>query len=189
MLNEIDLYLSFKTDFHQHYAPLCQYANGFLEDLNASEDVVQDIFLKVWERKQELIGKAEMKYYLYVAVRNNCISRIREQMRAPIERTDIDWHSVSLADEVPGDTASWDAPLLIRDALAQLPERCREVFILSRVSRLTYQRIAETMGISVKTVENQMGKAIKILKSYGRERNDVILILILMICLDRFIST
>ncbi|MEO6915364.1 MAG: RNA polymerase sigma-70 factor [Chitinophagaceae bacterium] len=179
MLRKTDSYKSFKADFHLHYAPLCQYANGFLDDLDAAEDVVQDVFLKVWERKQDLLGKTDLRYYLYVAVRNNCISRKRDKMKTPVESAEVDWNRISLADEKQEKSSNWDAPSVIKEALARLPKRCREVFILSRVSQLTYQRIAETMGISVKTVENQMGKAFRILKSYGRERNDIVLLLLI----------
>lgn len=174
-----ELYTSFKSDFHQLYQPLCQYANGFLEDLEASEDVVQEIFLKLWEKKQELVGKPELKFYLYIAVRNNCLTRIRRRSSSPVEKNEVDWSTVSISDEKPDPYSFIDAPSIIREGLSRLPERCREIFILSRVSQLTYQRIADTMGISIKTVENQMGKAIKILKLYGKEKGDILLLLLI----------
>lgn len=173
-------YTLFKTDFHQLYQPLCQYANGFLEDMDASEDVVQDIFLKLWEKKQDLVGKPELKYYLYIAVRNNCLTVLRKKANGPVENNGVDWSGIHITEENAATTSFIDAPSIIREGLSRLPARCREIFILSRVSQLTYQRIAETMGISVKTVENQMGKAIKILKLYGKEKGDILLLILLL---------
>lgn len=179
MSEKSELYTLFKTDFHQLYQPLCQYANGFLEDMDASEDLVQDIFLKLWEKKQDLVGKTELKYYLYIAVRNNCLTKLRKLAKGPLEKTGVDWSGIHITEENTKANSFIDAPSIIREGLNRLPARCREIFILSRVSQLTYQRIADTMGISVKTVENQMGKAIKILKLYGKEKNDILLLLLI----------
>ncbi|MBS1567192.1 MAG: hypothetical protein JST39_22605, partial [Bacteroidetes bacterium] len=71
MQEQSSLYQLFQQDFHQHYRPLCQYAFTLVKEEEACEDIVQEIFLRVWEKKQDLVGSEAIRYYLYTATRNN----------------------------------------------------------------------------------------------------------------------
>ena len=134
--------------------------------------------MRVWEKKQNLIGSEELTWYLYTAIRNNCLSFLEKKQKTVLG----DFNSQEIVDTTPNDLpgppakeADYDA--LLKKALENLPPKCREVFVLSRVSNLTYKQISDSLGISIKTVENQMGKALKILRSYIRQKQGLPIIL------------
>ncbi|NML21502.1 RNA polymerase sigma-70 factor [Pseudoflavitalea sp. G-6-1-2] len=164
------LYHQFQQEFSRFYEPLCQYAYTLVKEMNVCEDIVQDIFMHVWEKKQSLVGNEGIRYYLYTAVRNNCLTwlqRNKKQMVTALTGQEtIATEQVHLSPE----KAETDFMALLKSALDKLPPKCREVFVLSRMGKLTYQEIADSQGISVKTVENQMGKALKILRLFIKER-------------------
>ncbi|RYD51760.1 MAG: RNA polymerase sigma-70 factor [Sphingobacteriales bacterium] len=159
---------SFQQLFAREYEGLCRYAFTYLHDEHTCEDVVQDTFVKIWETKRELIDNPNIRFYLFTAVRNNCISYLRKAKTS----------AVILTEETPEPFPEPTIPATqllamedektrqIAEALNQLPPKCREVFMLVKWQGLSYKDAAATLGISVKTVENQMGKAIKIFKNW-----------------------
>lgn len=162
---------SFRFFFDQHYQKLCSYAYSFLKDDESCEDVVQEIFIAIWEKRRDLIGSDQLRFYVFSAVRNNCIRHLKKNQKHRI---------VELKDENEGSDddifikidppeAASEPSVLIAKAMDQLPAKCREVFLLSRLSDQSYQQIADSLGISIKTVENQMGKALKIMREFARE--------------------
>jgi len=159
-------YRSFQIVFNTYYNSLCNYAYGFLQDEDASEDIVQEVFTRIWERRQDLIGTEEVRYYLFTAVRNNCISQMRKDKKRDI----IDWDDGSVWYTQDKEDSVKDYRALIQKAIEGLPPRCREVFLLSRLSNMTYKEIAGSLDISEKTVENQMGKALKLMRTFLKER-------------------
>lgn len=166
----------FREDFHQYYSTLCQYAFTILKDADLCEDVVQEVFLRVWEKKQELVGSKELRFYLFTAVRNNCLTALEKSRK--YSTTSLNDHdAVAEQKELfPEKQNGKTYDELLAEALAQLPPKCREVFILSRMSKLTYQQIGDTLGISVKTVENQMGKALRTLRGFVKGLQYIIII-------------
>ena len=152
----------FEHLFRTHYSDLCSYANGFLKDADASEDVVQEVMLRIWNSRGtiEIIGS--QRSYLFRAVRNSCLNvlkhiSIQEQYQESRERLEPGTD--------PGDTmVASELQVKIRAAINLLPVERRKVFILSRYEGLTYSQAAEKLGISVKTVENQMTKALQFLR-------------------------
>jgi RNA polymerase sigma-70 factor (ECF subfamily) len=176
------LYRLFQETFYKYYEPLCKYAFTIVKEPHSCEDIVQETFLRVWEKKQNLIGSEELVWYFYTAVRNNCLSFLEKKQKTVLG--DIDGGAFT---ETPGErpaavTKETDFDTLLKNALENLPPKCREVFVLSRVSNLTYKQISDSLGISIKTVENQMGKALKILRAYIRQKQGlpVIACIILM---------
>jgi len=131
--------------------------------------VVQDTFIKIWEQKKDLIESPNIKFYLVTAVRNNCISFIRKQKTQQVKYTD----ETPEPEPEPHFTASQheqqakEQQQKIADALNQLPPKCREVFLLIKLHGMSYKQAAEALDISVKTIENQMGKAIKVLREFA----------------------
>jgi len=164
------LYQSFQQSFFQLYEPLCQYACTLVKEPTASEDIVQDAFMRIWEKKRDLIGKPDLQYYLYTAVRNNCLTFLEKQRRNP----SVQLSSEDIPDEItahPGEKLpETDIASLLTQAFDQLPPKCREVFALSRINGLSYQQISEVLGISIKTVENQIGKALKIVRAFWQQK-------------------
>jgi RNA polymerase sigma-70 factor (family 1) len=157
---------AFKTLFAQEYSNLCRYALTFLNDAHHAEDVVQETFIKIWEKKQDLILMPEIRYYLITAVRNNCISAIRKIRTQNVQYTE----AAPEPEPEPYLTAmqhreqATEQSRKIAEALDRLPAKCREVFLMVKMQGLSYKQTAEALDIAVKTVENQMGKALRVLR-------------------------
>lgn len=161
----------FNSLFKSLYCSLCKYAYSFLKDHDSSEDVVQSALIFLWEQKRELIGTDNAKYYLFTTVKNNSISILRKSNRL---YNLIDFNS--LKDVVYEDAENdqqeiFSAQELVEEAISGLPPKCAKVFKYSKMYNFTYKEIAIRMGISVKTVENHMGKAIKYMRDFKNFRN------------------
>lgn len=160
--------IAFRNLFAQEYSKLCRYALTFLQDSHQAEDVVQETFIKIWERKRDMIASPEIRFYLVTAVRNNCISALRKLRSQNIQFTE----NTPEPEPEPHITAlqlheaASEQSRIIAAALDRLPPKCREVFLLVKMQGLSYKQAAETLGLSVKTIENQMGKAIKVLREH-----------------------
>lgn len=156
----------FQQVFNQEYNGLCRYALSYVQDAHAAEDVVQDTFIRIWESKREVITSPDIRYYLITAVRNNCISALRKAKSSLLQFPE---HAPEGEPE-PFRTLSQrreeanEQQRKISDALNALPAKCREVFLLIKMQGLSYKQAADTLGISVKTVEAQMGKALRVMR-------------------------
>lgn len=156
----------FRALFRDEYAKLCRYALSYMQDEQLAEDVVQDTFIRIWEQKQDMLASPNVRFYLVTAVRNNCISLLRKQKVQPVyypdktpEPNPEPWYSRREQQEVMDERQQ----KIVR-ALNMLPPKCREVFLLVKLQGLSYKQAAATLEISVKTVENQMGKALRIFR-------------------------
>lgn len=163
-LNPIVDKAGFERLFKQHYSHLCAYANNFLKDQMASEEVVQEVMFKIWVNRESIDIRTSMQSYLFRSVRNGCMNvlkhiDIREEFKV--------YNEASLNEPQRSHEENMIVSELeqkIRLAIDQLPMERKKVFIMSRYDGLTYAEIASQLGISVKTVENQMGKALKYLR-------------------------
>jgi RNA polymerase sigma-70 factor (family 1) len=167
-ISEEHLYRQFQTVFNTYYNSLCNYAFTFVKNEDTSEDIVQEIFIKIWEGRRELLLEEGVRYYLFTAVRNNCITWLRQKKNTGT----VEWNEDLLNEPVPEKEMGGfeDYELLLQKAIDRLPPKCREAFLLSRFSNMTYKQIGASLGISVKTVENQLGKALKILRAFLKEK-------------------
>lgn len=141
----------FEEYFRKLYLPLGMYALRIVDDADDAEDLVVETFLKTWHQVEEGGEIDNFKAFLYRVVRNECISFLRRKK----ETVGVEF--IPEVDEETVDTSERDAE--IWKAIDQLPEKCREVFLLSKCDGLTNEEIAEELGISIKTVKNQMTKA------------------------------
>lgn len=157
---------SFKNLFELHYSPLCNFAYRITDDIDQAEDIVQDIFVKVWNDPDLLDGNKNINSYLYSMVRNRALEVIRrENISQKINRQLEYIQNNAATTNVEEDEI--EKLLLVEQiyvSIRQLPPKCSEVFTLSKVNGLTYVQIAEKMNISVKTVENHMGKALRLMR-------------------------
>jgi len=154
---------AFDSIFRAWYAPLVRAAEAMLRDRAAAEEVVQDMMLTLWQRRETLEVDESLRAYLYRATRNRALNHLRRQrveLRGEPYLGDRN-ATAPIADSALGERELAEA---IHDAVGALPPRCREVFELSRAHGLTYAEIAKTLEISVKTVEVQMGKALRVLR-------------------------
>lgn len=152
----------FEQAFREHYKGLYSYAYTFLKDDALAEESVQNIFYKLWEKKQIVSELQSIAAYLYRAVYNECMNHLKHQkVRQNYEAHTL--HTHNYADTA--DAAAYnELQQQITKALNELPEQCRTIFQMSRFEDMKYREIADKLGISVKTVENQMGKALKRMK-------------------------
>ena len=159
---------AFKILFDTWYAPLCHYASHFLNDDDQAEEVVQELFVKLWEKKKELFIETSLKHYLFRSVRNQCLNLIRQNKVRKLHALKL--RDALLTEDSPEDyRITPEALLKIEEGIASLPEKRQEIFRLNRQEGLKYREIAEKLGISVKTVEVQMGAALKTLREKFRD--------------------
>lgn len=155
----------FESLFNEHYANLCAYANNFLKDVEASEEVVQDVLFKLWINRGSIEINTSVSSYLFRSVRNAALNvikhvNIREDYKVHNERM-IQMQEHDEEDKV----IVSELEEKIRKAIDELPLERRKIFIMSRYEGLKYREIADKLDISVKTVENQMGSALKHLRT------------------------
>ncbi|HEY6902408.1 MAG TPA: RNA polymerase sigma-70 factor [Puia sp.] len=176
---ETEQYRQFQTVFRTYYNQLCNYALTFTKDEDVCEDIVQDLFIKVWEQRRGLLRETSIRYYLFTAVRNNCISWLRKEKQQGTVRL-TSQESPAVTPDYSKETAGGekDERHLIEQAIARLPPKCKEVFLLSRFGKLSYREIASSLGISEKTVENQLGKALKMLRAFLKESRASLILMI-----------
>ncbi len=161
---EISSELAFEKVFKIYYKPLCHYAYSFLYDEAEAEEVVQNTFVKIWERKSEIEITDSTKAYLYSMVRNQCLNVIKHEKVKKHFAQDHTYAAETSRPLVEEKILLTDLESKIVEAMQALPAQCRLIFQLSRFEELKYQEIAAQLEISVKTVENQMGKALKIMR-------------------------
>lgn len=173
---------AFERIFKQYFKSLHSYALMFLKDEALAEEAVQNVFVRIWEKKDQLNVLGSLKAYLYRAVHNESLNYLKHQK----VRADYQLHYSNTMEEAQeqteGKVIASELEKQILSALNDLPQQCRLIFQMSRFEQLKYQEIADQLGLSIKTVENQMGKALKIMRLKLTE----FLPLILLILFDLF---
>ncbi|MBL7874168.1 MAG: RNA polymerase sigma-70 factor [Cyclobacteriaceae bacterium] len=160
---------AFEMIFKTYYQPLCRYAYSFLQDKEEAEEVVQSSFITVWDKRNDLTIETSVKAYLYRMVRNSCLNVIKhEKVKQQHVAHELAVSEVS-HESVSQKVHATELEAKISEAMKTLPEQCRLVFQLSRFEELKYQEIADQLQISVKTVENHMGKALKLMRIQLRD--------------------
>lgn len=149
--------------FRTWYPTLVRVGTALLHDVDAAEEVAQDVMLELWRRRHVLDADVPLRAYLLRAVRNRALNhlrhlKVRREAASDIEAT----YDAPVGTDQP--IVAKELAAAVQQALRELPPRCREVFELSRVHGLRYAEIAGALEISQKTVEAQMGKALKIMR-------------------------
>jgi RNA polymerase sigma-70 factor (ECF subfamily) len=154
---------AFERLFHCYYSHLCLFAEHYVHNHAEAEEIVQDIFVSIWEKKEKIAITTSVKNYLFRSVKNNCLNYIKHNQ---IKNQYADKLLSESRPEDPGDSDFIESGLLqkIEECINSLPEKRREVFRLSREEGLKYREIAEKLNISVKTVETHIGLSIKTLR-------------------------
>ncbi len=154
---------AFDAIFRAHYGALVGLAESLLRGRGLAEEVVQEVMLELWRRRETLAVEESLRAYLFRATRNRALNHLRhERVRvAAAPRLQVDSASPAAAEP---NLVQQEIDAALAQAMGALPPRCREIFELSRVHGLRYAEIASTLGLSVKTVEAQMGKALRILR-------------------------
>ena len=156
---------AFEKVFKEYYGPLLNLARGILRSELLAEEQVQEIFVKLWEGRDSLRDDLKLLPYLLTSVRNKCYNQAR---RMQVEQKYVDLVQNEYREQILNyDYEEVDEKMIARihQSIALMPDKCREVFYLSRFEGLNHKQIAEKLGISTKTVENHITKAMKKLKA------------------------
>ncbi len=155
---------AFEALFHAYHAGMCSFAYRYLGARDLAEEIVQEVFLCVWERRETWHIRTSVRSYLLTAVRNAALSYLRHERVVRRRQTEIPDAQETLAASPEAGAQEAEMITAVREAIARLPERCRLVFTLHREQGLTYVEVAEVLGISPRTVEVQIGRALKALR-------------------------
>jgi len=156
---------SFEALFHHYYGGLCGYSESLVGMKEVAEEVVQDVFFNIWKNREKLQIRQSLQSYLYRAAYNNSMMYLRK-MRREHFMEDLSRPEPSVDAPDPSQIIQLDeVSQLISQTLDSLPERTREIFRLNRQEGLKYREIALKLSISEKTVEANMGKALKALRN------------------------
>ena len=160
---------SFEEVFHRFYQGLCLYAKTVLKNQEVSEEIVQEVFYNIWKNRENLGITISLNNYLYKSVFNNSLMYLRKMKRelhlddkVPVEKPDEYNDPSSLFD-------SYELNKAIEKTIRELPQRTRKIFMLNRMEGLRYKEIADKLSVSVKTVEADMGKALKAFRNSLKE--------------------
>lgn len=159
--------IDIKDIFNNNYSALCNYANVIVKDKHIAEDIVQSIFIQLWEHKKlEHVEKPEP--YLMKCVRYKCL----DYLKSPNRKKEIYTNKLPDINQTQQQTLNEEDILPILHYFAsKLPSKMQRVFLMSRQQGMTYKEIAQDLDISVKTVENQMGTALKKLRILLRDHH------------------
>jgi RNA polymerase sigma-70 factor, ECF subfamily len=175
-LAEIDSVNTLEMLYKNYYEVLINYGFSLLKDRDEAEDTVQQVFINLWKKRQEIKIEQSIKSYLYTSVYNAALNKLKhEKVRANYSK-----EVMALSEGLYVQTTHLkDLQARIDWAIGQLPEQCGHVFKLSRYQHLKYQEIADQLGISIKTVENHMGKALKLMREMLKEYLPILIIFLL----------
>ena len=154
----------FEELFIRYCQPLINFNLRLVGEVEIAEDITQDVFIYIWKNRSKLKPELSIKSYLFTSVRNRALNHLRHKKIEVGDVANKAREPVNL--ETPeGNLDQREMRIILDQFIAQLPEKCREIFTMSKIDGLKYAEIAEILGISVKTVEAQMGLALKKLRA------------------------
>ena len=160
-----------------YYKKLCDYASNLARDDFKSEDIVQNVIVRMWQQREKLNPNISIKNYLYKSVYNEFIDQYRKDIAiTALEKKYIE--GLDSFTEVQNEDETNRLMTLVQREIEQLPPKCKETFLLSKQDGLTYSEIAEFQNVSVNTVEKQMVKAFSIIRKKMKEKISAFLFLL-----------
>lgn len=159
----------FENIFRTYFSPLCKVVFKLVKDREASEDIVQDVFMKLWNRRNDLQLNTSIKSYLYKAAINTALNHIKTQKKST-KVEDFEDGAMELVSVGTEEILSFkEVQEKLAKSLDKLPPKCKAIFILIKYEDMSYAEASQALEISVKTVENQMGKALKHMRTEMQE--------------------
>lgn len=160
----------FESLFRSSYVALVRYAKTLLKDQDTAEEIVQDLFCRIWKDREKIQIESSLNGYLFRAVHNSCLHFI-EHKRIVVKHAEEMSFRQPESPESPSDILNYkELQAKIASILEKLPERCGKIFYMNRFEGLKYNEIAEKLSVSVKTVEANMGRALKEFRKELTER-------------------
>jgi RNA polymerase sigma-70 factor (ECF subfamily) len=154
---------AFDTIFREWYPSLVRSAESIVRSRAVAEELVQDVMLELWRRREALAKESSPQAYLFQSTRNRALNHIRHERVERKSEPEL-MRQTEMSASAPSQLVEEEIEVALKAAVSELPDRCREVFELSRTHGLKYAEIATVLGISIKTVEAQMGKALRSLR-------------------------
>lgn len=152
---------TFESLFRSEFKGLCFFAFKYTKDHDTAREITQETFISLWEKRDNIDLSKPVKTYLSTTVRNKCLNWLRDNKKFNKEILDIEGLLSDRSYIQPDRLVESEIRDKIDRAIEELPEKCREIFVLNRQENLKYQEIAIRLEISVKTVETQMSKALQ----------------------------
>jgi RNA polymerase sigma-70 factor, ECF subfamily len=153
--------IQFESLFRSFYISLVRYARTLIKDQDTAEEIVQDLFFRIWKDREKIKIESSLNGYLFRSVHNKCLHYI-EHSRIVAQHAEEMSHFEPDNTENPSDILSYkELQAKIALILERLPERCGKIFCMSRFEGLKYSEIAEKLSLSIKTIESNMGRALK----------------------------
>ncbi|MCE5345334.1 MAG: RNA polymerase sigma-70 factor [Bacteroidales bacterium] len=172
---------AFELLFRKYYVRLCGFANKFLNNPEEAREIIQEVFIKIWEGREEIDPEDSLKSYLFKIAQNQSLNRLR---KLKVESKYKEIYKLVYIEH--SEFSSYES-LMVREldkniitALNTIPPKCKRIFELSRNEGLKYSEIAEVMNISVKTVEAQMSKALNILRFELKDYLEVLIVVLIL---------
>lgn len=156
---------AFESLFFEYYVPLCRFSKGYVGTVESARDVVQDVFIKIWSNREKFQIHTSVKAYLFQAVRNHSLNELEKRNR--YQAFEEEYIRESELKAVSHNTENTEQLTQLIWQIAELmPEKRKAVFTLYREHGLSYKEIASVLGITRKTVENQMGRALNFIRQH-----------------------
>jgi RNA polymerase sigma-70 factor, ECF subfamily len=166
--------LALNTLFARYYQHLCSFANTYLKRPQEAEEVVLDVFFILWKQRQSITIHSNFKSYLFIAVKNASLAAIRKRQPLFSDVEDILFTTNLLDINDPEKIMTLkEVQRELEDAIDQLPPRCKQIFFMSRNEALSYREIAEILNVAEKTVENQIVKALALIRHHLQQTDIV----------------
>ncbi|MDO5977469.1 RNA polymerase sigma factor [Flavivirga spongiicola] len=166
---------NYLVDIYHH--ELCVYAGSLSRDIHTAEDIVQNVFLKLWEQREKLNSKFSIKGFLYRSVYNEFIDQYRKKMALTVVEEYYNSRLNTITEE-EDTTEIANLITLVKQEIQHLPPKCKEMFLLSKQEGLTNVEIAQYLKVSIKAVERQMTRAFSIIRKKVGEKMHTILFLL-----------
>ena len=166
--------------FEIYYERLCNYANTFLNNIEEAEEMVQGMFLILWEKRETIEIHTSVKSYLYQAVHNQSLNRIKHDKVRQTHADYVQYHDGYIENSGDAKMIGDELEMKINEVVNSLPDQCRRVFQLSRFENYTYAEISQQLNISKKTIENHMGKALRIMREMLKDYLPLLILLLLI---------
>lgn len=180
---------AFRMIMNQWYSRLFNFANGYLNNSENTREVLQDVFLRLWDHRSNLTDDTILNAYLFTLTRNRCVDLLRRERLMMQFRTDkqeeyrqLTENFNALSDPILDDIFAMEMQTEINQAVNRLPEQCRKVFILSRINGLKIREIGSELELSEKTVESHLTKALKTIRQALEKKFPGSINLIMILC-------
>lgn len=160
---------AFSALFKAYYKDLILYGGSILPEKEVIEDIIQNIFLKLWSDRHHLVIETSLKRYLIRAVKNSCFDELRHRAIVNTHRKFVEQNTLESEEETENQILYSELNQDLEEAIRQLPEALREAFELSRIQGMKYEQIAERLKVSVRTIEVRISKALPLLRTYLKD--------------------